>query len=181
MGNPLQVPNTDLNGLDDETLRCIKAVKELSPQNVKVFLEHFFGGMSLVAKETVVDMLWSSMTMREQHLFDMPTPGRRLTDEEIHRNFSSAELNVIPRRVIRGLQQAEPSGVISRSLRGRTGFTQVWPAISFGRAMEPNSDDSLANSDVAFTQENVRRYVPNPHPGSSGDIGDHILTLLMYD
>jgi hypothetical protein len=182
MGNPVGLSNTDTDGIDDETLRCIKSVKDLTPQNIKIFLEHFFGGMSLVAKETVVDILWSSMTMREQHLFDMPTSGRRLTDEEVYRNFGSTELNVMPRRVIRGLQLSEPSGAVSRSLRNRTGVTQVWPRIGFGRALENNSDISLSNSEVrveSFSPDSsFPGNVPNRHP--SGEIGDHILSLLMY-
>lgn len=179
MGNPLQLSNIDAD-VDDEILRCVKSVKDLNPQNIKIFLEHFFGGMSLVAKETVVDVLWASMTMREQHLFDMPTSDRRLTEEEICRNFGSAEMNVMPRRVVRALQQ-EPNGAVGRSLRNRTGFTQVWPRMGFGRAIETNSDESLSNAQVGvetLTPENGwRRNVANQRPGSP--IGDHILSLLM--
>ena len=181
MGNPIETSHLDTDAVDDETLRCIKNVKDLSPQNIKIFLEHLFGGMSLIAKETVVDILWASMTLREQHLFDMPTAGRRLTDEEIHRNFSSSELNVIPRRVVRDLHQVDP---LSRSLRTRTGLTtQIWPRIGYSRAVEGNSND--ANPPEIgielFQSDNVRRRnLSNSTPNEPGEIGDHILTLLIY-
>jgi hypothetical protein len=121
------------------------------------------------------------MTMREQHLFDMPTSGRRLTDEEVYRNFASTELNVMPRRVIRGLQLSEPSGAVSRSLRNRTGVTQVWPRIGFGRAMTPNPDVSLSNSEVrieSFSPDSS--WQGNGPNTNTGEVGDHILSLLMY-
>lgn len=180
MGNPVAISNLDTNGLDEETLRCIKAVKDLSPSNIKTFFEQLFSGMSLVAKETVVDLLWATMTMREQHLFDLPTTGRRISDEEVLRNLGSSELNVMPRRIIRGLQQAEPS-LISRSLRSRTGITQVWPRIGYNRALETNAEDSMSAPEIeSVTPETGwRRSVPNSHQTGHGDMGDHILNLLM--
>jgi len=103
MGKPVSdlYSETIKDGLDMDAILHLDGIRQMNPQSLKLFLEQFFSTMSLTAKETIVEILWNSMSIREQHLFDMPSFDNRMTTEQIHANLASTNLVSAPRRVMR--------------------------------------------------------------------------------
>ena len=169
------------------SLEALERVRSLDPEDLKLFFEGLFSRMSLSAKETVVELIWTSMTVREQHLFDMPYPDRRLTDDEIMENFAPSQLHVVPRRVIRGFQPRNNGAPEIESSLGLTGlgvtrsrFPVMWPRVGLLRDMPSNSNIRNEENPISNTQENQSDIDISSaqQPGVSTS-EDEIVNILM--
>lgn len=185
-----------------ETLRCLDSVRTLSPEDLKFFLEAFFSRMSISAKETVVELIWNSMSSREQHLFDMPAADHRRSSREIIENLSASQIITSPQRQPRISPNALPTsplvenGTMARTTglgitRNRLSVLQSWPRVGLLRD-GPTTVYSFGPSPPEDTQgvENRSNFLDNPRvqqrvepsamdQGTSTTGEDEIVNILM--
>jgi hypothetical protein len=154
-----------------ETLRSLDSVRNLTPEDLKLFLEAFFSRMSISAKETIVELIWNSMSSREKHLFDMPAADHRLSNREIIENLSASQILVSPRRQQgRGAGNQSPNSLLENDTMSRTtglGITrnrlsvlQSWPRVGLLRD-GPTTVYSFGPSSTDTSQE--PQMVNNPN------------------
>jgi hypothetical protein len=170
------------------SLETLDLVRSLSPEDLKLFFEGLFSRMSLSAKETVMELIWTSMTVREQHLFDMPYPDHRLTHDEILENFAPSQLHVVPRRVIRGFQPRNntiaPEVESSLGLTGlgvtRSRFPVMWPRV--GLLRDVPSNPNIRNEETPIIDpenDQTARETRNVQQSGVSTSEDEIVNILM--
>ncbi|KAI8924534.1 hypothetical protein BC831DRAFT_513255 [Entophlyctis helioformis] len=69
--------------------RLLNQARGLVAEDLSHFLTLMLNSMSLRSKETVIELVWSTLTLREQQFFDLPYAGQRRTEEDILHGLQS--------------------------------------------------------------------------------------------
>lgn len=99
--------------------RILSQAHQLTGEDLRDFLHGMLGRMTIPAKEAVTEILWSTLTSREQQLFDLPYFGLRWNQDHVLRNLSSpwTSSGVTPSAtsISRQLSASTPGFPINRS------------------------------------------------------------------